>query len=166
MADDIEIVVPNSPEDGTAIGTAIGTSVNRLKYSRAESKIVILLTDGQNNWGWLSPLEAAELAKKMKVKVYTIGAGSVRNGFFAGRTSIDEPTLKEIARRTDGQYFRATDTESLEKIYFTIDKLEKSEFKAPLFSVYKELAKYFIIAGAITLMLELILRETWLRQIP
>ncbi len=136
--------------DGTAIGSAIGTAVKRLKDIKAKSKVVILLTDGRNNSGRLTPEKAAEIAHKYGIKIYTIGAGTkgqapfLVNSFFGKRyvyqrVDLDEDTLKQIADISGGQYFRATDTESLKKIYTKIDKMEKSEVKVKEYMEYNEL---------------------------
>lgn len=165
-------------EDGTAIGSGIASSLNRLRDTEAKSKIIILLTDGRNNAGKISPQTAAEAAGALKVKIYTIGAGSrglvpypVKD--FFGRTvyqnieiDLDEEALNKIASITEAKYFRATDTESLRNIYKEIDKMEKSKFEEKGYSEYKELFVYFLIAGLILLFLEIILGNTVLRKIP
>lgn len=194
-------IVRDRSEDGTAIGEAIGLGVERLrtlkerksakgKTQPIKSKVIILLTDGENNQGDLTPRQAAELAKAMGVKIYTIGVGTrgqapvpVLNPF-TGReqlrmmpVNIDEGTLKEIAKTTAGQYFRATDTDSLHEIYATIDKLEKTKIDERRFAEYRELAIKPIPAGTTTLpplllvafallALEGVLSNTWLRRIP
>jgi Ca-activated chloride channel homolog len=165
-------------QDGTAIGSAIASSVGRLKNSKAKSKIVILLTDGINNAGSIDPLTAAHTAQAMKIKVYTIGAGTKgvapfpARDFF-GRTvyqniqiDIDETTLKEIARLTGGQYFRATDTDSLRKIYKEIDSLEKTLIEEKGYKEYTELFVYVLAAAFVLLMLEIILSNTVFLKIP
>ena len=165
-------------EDGTAIGSAIASSVARLKNSQAKSKIIILLTDGVNNAGKISPLQAAQIAKQMNIKIYTIGVGA--RGFapypvqdFFGRTvyqnvavEIDETTLKEIARITGGLYFRATDTETLRNIYREIDQLEKSRVEETGYKEYRELFASFLIAALSVLLLEILLSNTILLKIP
>jgi len=132
-------------EDGTAVGSAIATSLNRLKDSQTKEKIVIELTDGRNNVGDISPVTAAEAAKALGIKVYTIGAGSKGvvpypvKDFFGNKTyqgieiDLDEDTLMKIASETDAKYFRATDTESLKNIYKEIDKMEKTPMNYSLF---------------------------------
>ena len=165
-------------EDGTAIGSGIATSLNRLKNSKAKSKIIILLTDGRNNTGKISPLTAAEAAKALKVKIYTIGAGSkgpvpypVRD-FFGNKVyqqvqvDIDEDTLMKIASTTGGTYYRATDTESLRAIYGEIDKLEKTPMQEKGYQEYHELFPMFLIPGLLLLLLEILLANTLLRKIP
>lgn len=165
-------------EDGTAIGMAIANSVNRLRESESKSKIVVLLTDGVNNAGEIDPLTAANLADAMDVKIYTIGAGKAGNAMYPiqdpifGKryvyqpTQIDEKTLREIAQRTDGKYFRARSGEELEEIYGIIDNLEKTEVKVAAHIQYKELFHYFAYAGLILLMLEMILANTYFRKLP
>lgn len=165
-------------EDGTAIGSAIATCINRLKGLPGKSKIVILLTDGRNNMGKIDPLTAAEMAKTMGVKIYTIGAGA--KGLapypvmdpFGNKTytrisvDIDEDTLKQIAQITSGMYFRATDTEGLREIYKQIDQMEKTKIEVKIYMEYKELFPYFLIPGLFLLILEIIISNTWLRKIP
>lgn len=165
-------------EDGTAIGSGIATSLNRLRDSKAKSKIIILLTDGRNNAGQISPLTAAEAAKPLKVKVYTIGAGTKgmapypAQDFFGNvvyqpaRIDIDEDTLKKIASITGAEYFRATDTDSLRKIYSQIDRLEKTKIEEKGYMEYNELFPYFLIPALILIILEIILSNTFLRKIP
>ena len=166
-------------EDGTAIGLGLATAVNRLKESEAESKVVILLTDGVNNTGYQSPKLAAQIAQEFGIKVYTIGVGSMGETlapvsrrsdgkfiFGIARVEIDEQLLNEIADMTGGQYFRATDAESLEAIYASIDQLEKTEMEVTSFRRYKEEFHRFALWGLIFLLLELILRYSVLRTIP
>ena len=163
-------IATDRSEDGTAIGDAIGLAVEKLTAlgkgdeRKMKSKVVILLTDGENNAGDLDPIQAAELAATLGVKVYTIGVGT--NGRapfpvddpFTGRTmlqwarvNIDEATLKQVADATKGKYFRATDTASLEQIYKDIDTLERSRIEARNFTDYRELAIESVHAGSITL---------------
>ncbi len=165
-------------EDGTAIGSGIMAALNRLKHYKAKTRIIILLTDGRNNAGKIAPLTAAEAAQALNVKMYTIGAGSsgfvpypVQDAF--GRTllqkvqlDLDEDTLQKIAAITNGQYFRATDTASLEKIYKEIDRMEKTPFKRPENTRYKEIYGIFLLWGLVFLLLEQILSATVLRKIP
>ena len=165
-------------EDGTAVGSAIGSSLNRLRDTQAKSKIVILLTDGINNTGKISPLTASEAAKALGIKIYTIGAGTKglapypTKGFW-GETvyqnvsiEIDEDTLKKIAEDTDGKYFRATDTESLREIYKEIDSMEKTSIEETGFQEYRELFPGFLILGLMFLILEIVLSNTILRRLP
>ncbi len=165
-------------EDGTAVGSAISAALNRLKDAAAKEKIIILLTDGRNNAGRISPLAAAEAAKVLGVRIYTIGAGTeglapfpVKDMF--GNTvlrpvqiDIDERLLREIAQVTDGMYFRATDTQSLENIYAEIDKLEKTPIEESGFNIYRELFPFVLIPAFLLLLAEVVLSGTLLRRIP
>lgn len=163
--------------DSTAIGSAIGIAVKRLKDLKSDSKLIILLTDGRNNAGNLPPLQAAQTAKAFGIKIHTIAVGThgkapfLVNSIFGQRyvyqqVDIDEDTLKEIAKLTGGQYFRATDLESLKAIYEQIDQMEKSEVKVIDHSEYTELFHYFLIPGMFLLLLETVLSNTVLRRIP
>ena len=161
-------------EGGTAIGMGLGSGVNRLKESKAKSKVIILLTDGVNNSGNIDPRTATELAKELGIKVYTIGIGTngmadfpwsrdPRTGklnFRKQQVEIDETLLKEIATETEGKYFRATDNESLKKIYDEIDKLEKTKIEEFKYYNYQEKYRIFIFIALILLGLEFILRNT------
>jgi len=165
-------------KDGTAIGSAIMSSLTRLKNSDAKSKIIIVLTDGMNNAGKIDPLEAARAAQRFGVKIYTIGAGTkghvpvpIKN--FFGRTvyqrvliNIDENTLNQVADLTGGKYFRATDTDSLRKIYKEIDILEKTEIEQFGYREYKELFGFILMGALILLCLETILNNSILIKIP
>ena len=161
-------------EDGTAIGMGIANGVSRLKDSKAKSKVIILLTDGSNNSGEISPEAAAEIAKEFGVRIYTIGVGtnSETAPFPYGDqvvnvpVEIDEVTLKKIAQITDGKYYRATSKESLGEIYSEIDKLERTKLHARQFSAYNEEYQIFALIALLSLMLEIILRNTVLRKIP
>ena len=165
-------------EDGTAIGSALIMSATRLKNLQAKSKVVILLTDGVNNSGSIQPVTAAEAAAALKVKVYTIAAGTKGKAPFPvqdylGRTryrnvptDVDEPTLMEIARLTKVEFFRATDTDELEEIYGKIDELEKTEIKLKNFTYYDELFIYPLLAGLFFLLFEYILGNTRLKTLP
>jgi len=163
--------------DSTAIGSAIGIAVKRLKDLDSASKIIILLTDGRNNAGTLAPIQAAQTAKTFGIKIHTIGVGTkgkapfLVNSIFGQRyvyqeVDIDETTLTEISEITGGQYFRATDLESLQNIYKQIDEMEKSEVKVIDHSEYKELFHYFLVPGLMFLLLEIGLSNTLLRRIP
>jgi Ca-activated chloride channel family protein len=188
-------IVSNRDEDGTAIGDAISLAVEKLnalderQKEKVKSKIIILLTDGENNAGSLEPVQAAELAETMGIKVYTIGVGTRGQAPvpvsdpFTGRkviqwmpVTIDEATLQKVASITGGKYFRATDTDSLEHIYAEIDKLEKTKVEARNFVDYRELAIQPFTAGVlylpplilIALLLlaaRLLLEQTWLREL-
>jgi Ca-activated chloride channel family protein len=173
------IQLGNTSLDGTAIGSAIMTSVNRLKDSEAKSKIVILVTDGNNNSGEIDPVTASKIAKEYNIKIYPIGVGNpngaiyeVDDPFFGRREvrvteeAINEKVLKEIAKNTGGQYFRAQDTKSFENIMSQIDKLEKYKIETTQFTNYNELYKYFLIPSFILLLLIIILENTCLRRLP
>ncbi len=165
-------------EDATAIGSAIASSVNRLATSKTKSKVVILLTDGVNNAGTISPLVAAEAARALKVKIYTIGVGTkglVPYPFkdVYGRTvyqnipiEIDEDVLKRIADMTGGKYYLASDTETLRKIYDDINRLEKSNIEHLGYREYSELFYYFLMPGLIVLALEILLANTLFLKVP
>jgi len=166
-------------QDGTAIGMGLAAGVNRLKDSDAESKVIILLTDGVNNAGYIKPGTAAEIAKEFNVRVYTIGVGTVgdalaplsrredgRYVFGMTRVEIDEDLLKQIATMTGGQYYRATSAESLARIYAEIDRLEKTEMEVTAFNRYSEEYFKWLIAGMMALGLHLLLKWTVLRRIP
>lgn len=163
--------------DSTSIGNAIALSVNRLKESKSKSKVVILLTDGSNTSGKLQPEKAAEIAATYGVKVYTIGVGTSgripfrQNTLFGpqvvyGQADLDEKTLKLIADKTGGIYYRAKNTEELEKIYNDIDRLEKSEVKVKRYMEYKELFSYALFPAILLLLLEIILSNTRFLRIP
>jgi len=163
--------------DSTAIGSAIGIAVKRLKDLESKSKVIILLTDGRNNAGNLPPLQAAQTAKAFGIKIHTIAVGTygkapfLVNSIFGQRyvyqqVDIDEDTLKKISDLTGGQYFRATNLESLKAIYKQIDEMEKSEVKVIDHSEYTELFHYFLIPGILLLLLEIALSNTVLRRIP
>lgn len=155
-------------EDGTAIGMGISTAVNRLKESNAESKVIILLTDGQNNSGEIDPVTAADLAVTYGIKIYTIGAGThgtapypITDPIFGNRyqnieVDIDEEMLKQIANMTGGAYFRATDTEKLEEIYAQIDELEKTEIEEVIYTDYQDLYPRFLLPGILLLVLSIV----------
>jgi len=165
-------------EDGTAIGMAIANGVNRLRESDAKSRIMILLTDGENNAGEIDPITAASLATAFDIKIYTIGAGRPGNAMYPvddplfGKryvyqpTRIDEATLQEIASVTDGRYFRARSEEELEEIYALIDQMEKTEIEVSASIQYRELFHYFTVAGLILLALEVVLANSVFRKLP
>jgi len=165
-------------EDGTAVGSAIGSSLNRLRDTQAKSKIIILLTDGINNAGKISPLTASEASSALGIKIYTIGAGTKTlapyptKGFWGEtvyqnvKIEIDEDMLIQIAQKTNGKYFRATDTKSLKEIYKEIDELEKTTVEETGFQEYKELFPRFLMPGLILLVLEIVLSNTILRKLP
>jgi len=163
-------------EDGTAIGNGLATGVSRLKDSEAISRVVILLTDGENNRGEVAPMTAAEIAKTFGIRVYTVGVGSVGTAPYPVQTpfgielrdmevKIDEDLLTQIANITGGQYFRATSNKKLEEIYKEIDKLEKSKIDVQQFSRRSEEFLPFAILGALFLIADLFLRTTIFRKI-
>jgi Ca-activated chloride channel family protein len=165
-------------EDGTAIGAALTTALNRLKDLKSKSKIVILMTDGQNNAGNVPPLTAADAAQALGSKIYTIGVGIRgqapmpatdifgRKVYQMVPVDIDEETLQKIADKTGGKYFRADSTETLRHIYKEIDRLEKTEIEAKKYRQYKELFGWAIFAGILALLLEILLGQTIWRKLP
>ncbi len=165
-------------EDGTAIGTAIATSVARLKDSEAKSKTLILLTDGRSNRGDIDPLTAAKTAAAFNIKIHAIGTGApggavfpLQDPFFGTRyvqlpEDLDEGTLREIAGVSGGQYFRATDMESLKKIYKEIDKLEKTDIKVKTFTDYQDKYPLFLLIAFLLFTTEALLAQTFLRRLP
>lgn len=163
----------------TAIGSGLATAVNRLRQLQSKSRIVILLTDGQNNAGKIPPDTAAEAAKALGVKVYTIGVGTRglapvpqgvdgfgRKHYTRVPVDIDEPTLQRIAQMTGGKYFRADNTETLRRIYSEIDRLEKSEAKLNKYAYVEELMAWAVVPGLALLFLELLLGNTVWRKLP
>ena len=165
-------------EDGTAIGSGVMASMARMKDAEAKTKVVILLTDGINNTGVISPLTAAEAAKALKIKIYTIGVGSKGpvpypvQDFFGNivykptEINIDEDILTQIAAETGARYFMASNTESLKEIYNEIDKLEKTQIEQKGYTEYNELFYIFLIPALAMLILEIALSNTFLRKIP
>ncbi len=164
-------------EDGTAIGMGLATAVERLRNSKAKTKIIILMTDGVNNSGLIDPITALEIAKAYKIRVYTIGIGSTGNAPYPvqdqfGNTrmqqmpvQIDEALMQKISKETGGKYFRATNNNSLEKVYKDIDKLEKTKIEINSYKRYAELFFAYALIGLFLLILELVLRYTFLRSI-
>ncbi len=170
--------------DGTAIGMAIANAVNRLRYSKAKSKIIILLTDGENNSGVIDPITAAKAAAAFGVKIYTVGVGKIggapipyQHPVFGKQyirnpdgtlylTHLDENTLKQIAQLTGGKYFRATDSDSLRRIYKKIDKLEKTKIKAKQYYQYDEKFNVFLWISVFLLLLYLVLDNIILIKVP
>ena len=164
-------------EDGTAIGMGLADGVSRLKESKAKSKVVILLTDGSNNRGDISPMTAAEIARSLGIRVYTIGVGTnnvapypmpVAGGvqYVNIPVEIDTKTLSEIAVATEGDFYRATNTKELRNIYKEIDQLEKSKLNVKTFSKRYEAYQPFALVAVIALLLEILLRITVFRRIP
>ena len=178
ICENLDRVVVGMIEDGTAIGSAIATSVNRLKTSKTKSKVIILLTDGVNTAGSISPDIAAEAARALKIKIYTIGVGTKGLSPYPfkdnyGRTvyrnipiEMDEPVLKKIADTTGGKYYLASDTESLRKIYDDINRLEKSNIEHFGYKEYEELFRYFLIPGIMLILIEIFLSNTVFSRIP
>lgn len=165
-------------EDGTAIGMGLASAVNRLKESDSESKVVILLTDGVNNAGYIKPMTAAQIARELNIRVYTIGIGSMgeaispisrrsdgRYIFGLSRVEIDEELLTELSQLTGGKYFRATDEAGLQRVYAEIDKLEKTEIQLNVYKRYSEEYRFFLLLAIITLGLEFLLRYSVLSKL-
>lgn len=165
-------------ESRTAIGSGLATAINRLRDRKAKSKIVILMTDGQNNAGKIAPLTAAELAQALGIKVYTIGVGTrgiapmpvkVRGqkiGYRPVEVDIDEDTLRQIAKMTGGKYYRADNAQRFQEIYAEIDQLEKTEAEVKKFAEHTELFAWFVGAGTALLLLEIVLGQTLWRRLP
>jgi Ca-activated chloride channel family protein len=163
-------------QDGTAIGMGLATAVDRLRNSKAKSKIVILLTDGVNNTGLIDPMTALEVAKAFKVRVYSIGVGTKGEAPYPVQTAmgiqkqmmpveIDEALLQKISNQTGGKYYRATSNNSLKNVYAEIDRLEKSKIEINSFKHYTELFLPFALIGLFAMLLEVLLRYTYFRSI-
>jgi len=174
-----DLVFAEREDDGTAIGEGLGLAVERLRESKAASKVAILLTDGESNAGEIAPLAAAEVARAIGVKVYTIGAG--RDGMapvrvedpYSGKTvlrqmpsSVDEETLTAIAERTGGRFFRATDAAALREVYREIDRLERTEIQETRYLQYHEMFEPLVAGALAALALGLLLQASWLRRAP
>lgn len=170
-------IQPGIIQDGTAIGLGLANSVSRIKDSQAKSKVIILLTDGVNNAGEIAPVTAAEIAKTFGIRIYAIGVGTQGSAPYPFQTAfgvqyqnipveIDEPTLKQIAATTGGQYFRATDNTSLKEIYSEIDKMEKTKISVQQYSKKQEEYKNWALLLFALLLVEILLRNTLLRNIP
>tara|TARA_B100001559_G_scaffold163597_1_gene137163 strand:- start:616 stop:1614 length:999 start_codon:yes stop_codon:yes gene_type:complete len=172
-----EIKYNNIIEGGTAIGMGLATSVNRIKDSKAKSKVIILLTDGVNNAGFIDPITAAELAKEFQIKIYSIGLGTnglalspvgidVRGKFnYANvQVEIDEKLLTQISEMTGGKYFRATDNNRLEEIYSDINKLERTEIEEFKYYSVDEKFRYFLVPAILLIVFELVMKFTILRS--
>lgn len=178
LVERLNIVPRGGPEDGTAIGSAIITSVVRLKESGAKSKVVVLLTDGRNNYGEIGPESAAEVARSLEIKIYTIGTGKeglapypVRDLFgqmtFARvPLDLDKETLMEIAEITDGEYFRAQNERALQRIYERINKMEKVEIEEEKYTEYRDLFPYLLLPAFLLLLVEVAVSQTVLRRLP
>ena len=150
--------------DGTAIGLALSSGVNRLRRSDSKSKIIILLSDGSNNSGEVQPLTAADLAAAFDVKVYTIGAGTKSRRLLQG--DLDEEMLKKIAERTNGKYFHAANEQRLQDIYNEINELERTEIKVKEYTRFKELYSFLLLPGLIILLIEVFTGMTYSRRLP
>lgn len=170
-------VKPGMVEDGTAIGMAIAQGTNRLKDSKAKSKVMILLTDGVNNRGEIDPLTATQIAQTFGIRIYTIGAGTIGTAPYPVQTpfgtryqnvpvDVDEKTLQKIAEMTNGQYYRATNSRNLKQIYDEIDELEKTKIEVRAYRSYAELFYGWVAAALIALFLEWLLSQTVLRKLP
>lgn len=170
-------IQPGIIQDGTAIGLGLANAVSRIKDSQAKSKVIILLTDGVNNAGEIAPVTAAEIAKTFGIRIYAIGVGTQGKAPYPFQTAfgvqyqdidveIDEPTLKQIASTTGGQYFRATDNSSLKEIYSEIDKMEKTKISVQQYSKKQEEYKNWALLLFALLLVEILLRNTLLRNIP
>jgi Ca-activated chloride channel family protein len=178
LQQNLERVTVGGTDDGTAIGSAIAAGVNRLRLTPAKSKVVILLTDGVNNTGKISPLAAAEAARAMGVKIYTVGVGvrgdapiPVRDAagntrLIMAKVDVDEKTLQAVADETGGKFYRATDTDSLQKIYEQINRFEKSAQTVQKFERTEELYPWALIPSLAILGLSLTLQHTRLRRLP
>lgn len=165
-------------DDGTAIGNGLATAINRLRESGSKSKVVVLLTDGVNNRGQISPIMAAEIARDMGIKVYTIGVGTKGQApmpavdMFGNQTyvmadvEIDEQLLRSIAKTTGGEYFRAVDNEALKQIYARIDEMEKSEVQITHYTSYEELYFGWLLLGMLLLAAEFAIERLVLNRIP
>ena len=172
-----DITATGLMSDGTAVGMGLANAVSRLKNSKAKSKVVILLTDGSNNMGDLSPMTSAQIAKSLGIRVYTIGVGTNKAAPYPMRVAggvqyvnipveIDTKTLSDIAAATEGNFYRATNNNELKQIYKDIDKLEKSKMSVTKFSKRYEAFLPFALAAFVLLLLEILLRTTLLRRIP
>lgn len=170
-------VKPGMVEDGTAIGMAIAQGVNRLKDSKAKSKVMILLTDGVNNRGEIDPITAAQIAQTFAIRIYTIGVGTQGEAPYPVMTpfgkryqnipaDVDEKALQQIAEITNGQYFRATNNRTLKQVYAEIDRLEKTRIEVKAYRSYTELFDGWALAGCIALLLEFALNGSLLRKLP
>jgi Ca-activated chloride channel homolog len=170
-------VKPGMVEDGTAIGMAIAQGVNRLKDSKAKSKVMILLTDGVNNRGEIDPLTAANIAQTFGIRIYTVGVGTVGEAPYPVQTpfgvryqnipvDVDEKTLKSIADMTGGNFYRATNNRALKEIYAEIDKLEKTRIEVKSYRSYADTFVPWAFIGLVALVLEIVLAGTYLRKLP
>ncbi len=178
LINQVEKVKSGSLEDGTAIGMGLATSVDRLRDSKAKSKVIILLTDGVNNTGLIDPQTALDIAKLYHIKVYTIGVGSMGMAPYPVpmpgggvqiqqmKVQIDENLMKQIASETGGQYFRATNNQSLREIYNQIDQMEKTKVKVTTYKRYAEWFYPYVLAALALFLIEILLRYTLFRSLP
>ena len=177
IVDRLKIVPRGGDEDGTAIGSAIITSVARLKESQAKGKVIILLTDGMNNFGEVSPESAAQVAKSLKIRIYTIGAGTKGLAPYPVQmfgqwtmtrvaADIDEESLKKIAETTGGRYYRAQDEKALREIYDRINRMEKVKIEEEKFMEYRDLFAYLLLPALILIIVEVVVSNTVLRRLP
>jgi len=177
LVERLKIVPRGGDEDGTAIGSAIITGAARLKESKAKAKVIILLTDGMNNFGEISPGSAAQVARQLKIKIYTIGAGTKGvaaypdPGQMFGQwtmrpVDIDEESLRKVAETTGGHYYRAQDERALREIYDRINKMEKVSIEEEKFMEYRELFPYLLIPAFLLLCAEIVAGQTFLRRLP
>lgn len=175
--DQVQLAPDLGLEDGTAIGLGLANAANLLKESKARGKVIVLLTDGVNNAGEVDPLTAAEAARALGIRVYTIGAGRPGQvpvpvpGIFGQRVAyqesvIDEATLQKIAETTGGAFYRAQDTAGLARVYAEINRLEPSRYEIHVFERQRELAGWLLVPALLVVVLELGLRHTWLRRLP
>jgi Ca-activated chloride channel family protein len=161
-------------DDGTAIGDGLGTAINRLRESKAKSKVIILLSDGVNNAGYMNPLSAAEIAKNQGIRVYTIGCGSMGEapisipgyGTVQAKVEIDEALLRNIAQETGGQYFRAQNKTRLKEVYQEIDQMEKTRIHETVFTNRNEEFFPFLLLSLLFFTIEIIVRQTVFHTLP
>lgn len=177
LVERLKIVPRGGDEDGTAIGSAIITGVARLKESKAKAKVIVLLTDGMNNYGEISPEGAAQVARQLKIKIYTIGAGTKGDAPYPVQmfgqwtmtrvpVDIDEESLRTVAETTGGCYYRAQDERALKEIYDRINTMEKVRIEEEKFMEYRELFAYFLIPAFLLLLVETVVSQTILRRLP
>lgn len=177
LMEDVELASNLGIEDGTAIGMGLATAASILKDSEAKSRVIVLLTDGVNNSGEIDPMTAAVAAETLDIRVYTVGMGSPEFSSIAPwaqpraqrglqRFDLDEDMLRDIAARTGGKYYLATDTEGLRQIYDEINSLEKSEYEVSVYTKHEELAHWLLIPAAFLLILEILARGTIFRPMP
>lgn len=178
LLQNLERLELNTLEDGTAIGSAIATASNRLRDLQAKTKLVVLMTDGQNNAGKVPPVTAAEAAQALGVRLYTIGVGTKgvarvpyvnvfgQKSYMEQAVDIDEEMLTKVAQMTGGKYYRALNTAGLRKVYDEIDQLEKTDIEVKKYQRYVDLFPWFLMAGLVILLLEAILNNTVWRRLP